>query len=605
MRKKIEALIKELIKENYSIETDVKIDIPEMVEHGDFSIPCFQFAKPLKKSPQVICSEIKTILDDKKISYIQEINNVNAYLNIKVKKSDYFKEIFEQVTNNKNKYGYSDIGKNQTVLIEFSSPNTNKPLHLGHVRNNVLGNSVSKIHEACGYNVAKANLINDRGIHICKSMLAWKKFSDGETPQSSGLKGDHLVGKYYVIFDKKLKEEEEEFIKTNNIDFSKMTDLEKDKFKEEQFYPNSKLLEEAREMLRKWESGDSETLELWKKLDKWAVDGMDETYKNLGIKFDKYYRESQTYMHGKKYVLEGLEKGICYQKEDGSIWVSLPKKEFGNDKLLLRSDGTSVYMTQDIGTSFLKHEDYNMDKSVYVVGSEQEYHFKVLFKILELLGLEKYQGCYHLSYGMIELPEGKMKSREGTVVDADDLMEEMNDKAKEEIISRNRPFTEEELGDISNIVALGALKYYILQYSSKTNFIFDPKASIDFNGKTGPYIQYTHARISSLINAIDNVKLENIDFERLKSPEEFYLLKLLEQFPYIIQKSCYYYNTSFLAEYLYDLASSFNTFYSKSDVKIKEMEIEEQKPRLALAYSCKVVLTNGLELLGITAPERM
>jgi arginyl-tRNA synthetase len=341
------------------------------------------------------------------------------------------------------------------------------------------------------------------------------------------------------------------------------------------------------------------------------VQGFNQTYESLGVSFDKYYHESETYKLGKEYVMAGLSSGACYQKEDGSVWLKLPQKGFGNDKILLRRDGTSVYMTQDIGTAFLKYNDYHMDKSIYVVGSEQEYHFQVLFKALELLGFEKYQGCYHLSYGMISLPEGKMKSREGKVVDADDLVEEMYDKASEEIISRNRPFSGEELASISKIVGLGALRYYILQFSAKTDFTFDPKASIDFNGKTGPYIQYTFARISSLLKMItgegarDGALFTDADFSTLNSQEEFYLLRLLEQFPFVIEKSCINYNTSILAEFLYDLASAFNSFYSKGDNKIREMSPEEQKPKLALANATRIVLRNGLDLLGITAPEQM
>lgn len=605
MRTKLESLIKNTLKEKFLLEAEVKLEVPDIPEYGDFALPCFQFAKSFRKSPQVISTEIKSALQEKNTDYIQEMITVGPYLNFKIKKPFLFSEVFNKITRENINYGNTRLGEGQTVMVEFSSPNTNKPLHLGHIRNNLLGDSVSRIFKACSYKVIKANLLNDRGIHICKAMVAWKKWGNGEIPESSGIKGDHLVGKYYVIFEQKLKAEQDDFIAGKGIDFASIDDREKDKFIEEQFYPESVLLREARETLIKWENGDTETIELWKKLNKWVVEGFNQTYASMGIEFDKFYYESETYKLGKEYVLNGLKSGACYQKEDGSVWIKLPQKGFGNDKLLLRKDGTSVYMTQDIGTAFLKFNDYHMENSIYVVGSEQDYHFQVLFKSLELLGFEKYKGCYHLSYGMISLPEGRMKSREGKVVDADDLILEMKDKAKEEILKRNRPFSDEELDKISEIVALGAIKFYILQFSAKTDFTFDPNASIDFNGKTGPYIQYSHARISSLLRTLDDVEISNPDFSKLDSPEDFALVRILEQFPYIIEKACENYNTSILAEYLYEVASTFNSFYSKSDNRIKEMEPELQKPKLALANTCKIVLNNGLELLGITAPEQM
>ncbi len=606
MRNKLASFIKDTIKNKFDVDTDINIEIPALAEHGDFSLPCFQFAKSLKKAPVIIANDLKEALEENNNDFIQEINNVGPYLNFRIDKNSYFRELFNQISDQKENYGNTNSGKDKSVMVEFSSPNTNKPLHLGHVRNNLLGDAISKLHQACGYKVIKANLLNDRGIHICKAMFAWKEFGNNETPESSGIKGDHLVGKYYVTFEKKLKEEQDKFIQDKNIDLVSMEERDRDKFIEEEFYPNSYYLKSARELLLKWEAGDVDTIELWKKMNAWVFKGFQETYNALGINFDKYYYESHTYKLGKDIVLRGLESGVCYQKEDGSIWLTLPKKGFGNDKILLRKDGTSVYITQDIGTAFLKYQDYKMNKSVNVVGSEQEYHFQVLFKALELLGFEEYQGCYHLSYGMIYLPEGKMKSREGKVVDADELIVEMVEKAKEEIISRNRPFTGEELASISNIVGLGALKYYVLQYSAKTDFTFDPKASIDFNGKTGPYIQYTHARICSLLRQVSDVDLDGkIDFSGLNSQEDSNLLKLLEQFPYIVEKACINYNTSILAEYLYDTASAFNSFYSRADNRIKDMEIEQQKPRLALAVSCKQVINNGLALFGISSPEQM
>ncbi len=604
MRLKLEKSLSKIIKDKFDFDADINLEIPDISDYGDFSLPCFQFAKAFKKAPAVIANDIKTAIEENKPKYVNEINNVGPYLNFKLDKTVFFNEIFSQLKSNPENYGNSEIGKGQTVMVEFSSPNTNKPLHLGHLRNNLLGDSISRINSACGYKVVKANLFNDRGIHICKAMLTWEEFGNGETPESSGLKGDHLIGKYYVMFDKKIKEELNQFLAEKNIDISKLEDREKDQFMEKEFYPNSKYMTKVREMLRKWEESDEHVLSIWRKLNSWVFEGFNQTYKKMGISFDQFYYESDTYKLGKDHVVKGLESGVCYQQEDGSTWIKLPKKGFGNDKILLRRDGTSVYMTQDIGTAFKKYEDYQMDKSITVVGSEQDYHFQVLFKSLELLGFKNYEGCYHLSYGMVYLPEGKMKSREGTVVDADDLIDEMNEKAKEEIISRNRPFDGEELDKISEIVGLGALKYFILQFSAKSDFTFDPKASIDFNGKTGPYIQYTHARISSLLKQV-NINLENIDFSSLNSSEDYNLLKLIEQFQGVIEKASSNNNTSLLADYLYNVASAFNSFYSKADNRIKDMEEVLQKPRIALAYMSKTVLSNGLALLGIKAPEQM
>lgn len=604
MRKNLEQAIISTLNEKFNQEFQIKLDVPERPEHGDFTLPCFIFSKILKKAPVMIAVEIKKALDDKKIDYIEEIVTIGAYLNFKLKKGFYFSKVINEIFNLNEKYGENILDQDKTIMIEFSSPNTNKPLHLGHIRNNILGDSISKIYDFSGYNVIKTNLLNDRGIHICKSIVAWQKFGNNETPESTGMKGDHFVGKYYVTFEKKLKEEQDIFIKALNIDFSTLEEKEQEKILED-FSKKSELMNLAREMLVKWENSDEEVINNWKKMNEWVISGFKESYENLGIDFDKYYFESNTYKLGKDYALGGIDKGVCYQKEDGSVWIKLPEKKFGNDKLLLRKDGTSVYMTQDIGTTFLKFSDFKLDKAVWVVASEQDYHFQVLFKIMELLGFEKASECHHLSYGMIYLPEGRMKSREGKVVDADDLVNEMREKAKEEIVKRNRPFNEDELDEISKIVGLGALKFYILQYNAKTDFVFDPNASIDFNGKTGPYIQYTHARISSLLKTLGELELNDSDYSKLKSQEDFDLLKLLEQFPKIVEKSCDNYNTSVIAEYLYDTASSFNSFYSKSDNRIKDMSLEDQKPRIAIAKACKIVIKNGLALLGITAPDRM
>ncbi|GIW21753.1 MAG: hypothetical protein KatS3mg068_0760 [Candidatus Sericytochromatia bacterium] len=659
--------ITDLINKNYSLNiNNLILEVPENISFGDFALPCFQFSKILKKSPNIISLDIKSIIDNEKKDFIDEVNNLGPYLNFKINKEFFFKNLFEEISNKKENYGRKK-SNGKSVMIEFSSPNTNKPQHLGHIRTNLLGDSISNIFEANGYKAIRVNLLNDRGIHICKAMVAWLKFGNGEEP-SENLKGDYLVGKYYVLFEKEAKKEKDEFLskhlyenifildakkfesKKNYLknkayaifgknevtksdclkrkDFKYLHDIfnkvkenfsekdlilidlnsfekyEKEKFIDEEVMENSKILQEAREMLAKWEEGDKEVIEVWKKLNSWVIEGFNKTYESLGIKFDKYYYESETYKLGKKYVEEGLKKGICYKKDDGSVWIKLPEKEFGGDKLLLRKDGTSVYMTQDIGTSFLKYQDFKMDKSIYVVGSEQDYHFKVLFKILELLGLENAKECYHLSYGMISLPEGRMKSREGKIVEADDLIKEMQEKAKEEILLRGREFNNEELENISKTVGLGALKYYILQFSPRTEFIFDPKASIDFNGKTGPYLQYTHARICTLLNTL-NIELKDIDFKLLNTESDYKLLRLLEQYPYIVEKALLQYNTSYITEYIYNLASEFNSFYSKNDNRIKEMEYEQKKAKLALCYMVKIIIKNSLSLLGIQAPEKM
>jgi len=667
MRALLTEYIINLINKNYNLNIDnILIEIPENYNFGDFALPCFQFSKILKKSPNIISNELRELVNSNKNEFINQVTSIGPYLNFNVNKSFFFKNLFETIFNQKDNYGKKEKN-NKSVMIEFSSPNTNKPQHLGHIRTNLLGDCISNLFEANGYRSIRVNLLNDRGIHICKAMLSWIKFGNGEEP-SDGLKGDHLVGKYYVLFEKELKKEKDKFLSKYLFDdifvltidrFEKNKDIlkdksyvvfnkdgiiqsdnlkedeftyihnkfnllkenfnvdslilvylksfeehQKEKFLDDQAMDDSNLLKEARELLVKWENGDEEVIKIWKKLNNWVIEGFNVTYKNLGVHFDKYYFESETYKLGKKYVEEGLKKGICYKKDDGSVWIKLTQKEFGGDKLLLRKDGTSVYMTQDIGTAFLKYADFKMDKSIYVVGCEQDYHFKVLFKILELLGFENAKNCYHLSYGMISLPEGKMKSREGKIVDADDLIKEMIDKAKEEILLRGREFEKEELDNISRIVGLGALKYYILQFSPRTEFVFDPKASIDFNGKTGPYLQYTHARICTLLNTLD-VKLENINFNLLNSQSDYRLLRLIEQYPYIIEKSLLQYNPSYITEYLYDIASEFNSFYSKNDNRIKEMDNELKKAKLSLCYMVKITIKNALSLLGIEAPEKM
>ncbi|PKO99404.1 MAG: arginine--tRNA ligase, partial [Bacteroidetes bacterium HGW-Bacteroidetes-9] len=475
------------------------------------------------------------------------------------------------------------------VVVEYSSPNTNKPLHLGHIRNNLLGYSVSQLLKATGNNVVKVNLVNDRGIHICKSMLAWKLFGNGETPQSGGKKGDKLVGDFYVHFDKKYKEE--------------LAELKANGLSEEEATAKSVLMLQAREMLLKWEARDQETLGLWNRMNSWVYEGFDITYRRLGVDFDKIYYESQTYLLGKKIVEEGLEKGVLTKKADGSVWIDLTAEGL-DEKLLLRSDGTSVYMTQDLGTAQLRSDDFAPQKLIYVVGNEQNYHFDVLKLILQKLGRPWADSIFHLSYGMVELPEGKMKSREGTVVDADDLMDEMiaTARAMTEELGKIEDFNSSEAESLYNMVGLGALKYFILKVDPKKNMTFNPRESIDFNGNTGPFIQYTHARIKSVLRkAGEDVAFQNVAELHSKETD---LLILLYQFPQVLQQAASDLSPSTLANYLFDVAREYNQFYHELTI-LKEENPAKRALRLALSQLTSSVIKNGMKLLGIDVPEKM
>src|SRR5690554_1508753 len=479
-------------------------------------------------------------------------------------------------------------------MVEYSSPNTNKPLHLGHVRNNLLGHSLCEVLKANGKRVVKTNLVNDRGIHICKSMLAWKRWGEGETPESSGKKGDHLIGDYYVLFDKKYKEEQ--------------SALQEKGLTKEEAEAESPLMEQAREMLRAWEAGDEETVALWKTMNDWVYAGFDETYRQMGVTFDKIYYESQTYLAGKDEVLRGLKEGIFYQKEDGSVWADLTP--YGLDhKLLLRADGTSVYMTQDIGTAKMRFDDYPIDKMIYVVGNEQNYHFQVLSILLDILGFEFGKGLVHFSYGMVELPEGKMKSREGTVVDADDLMAEMIETAHEtsQELGKLDDVTTEEAEAISRMVGLGALKYFILKVDPKKNMTFNPKESIDFNGNTGPFIQYTHARIQSVLRKATDQNIEipkELNNSIALSEKEEGLIQLLSEFKAIVKQAGEEYNVSLIANYIYDLAKEFNQFYHDYTI-LREENSDLRNIRLLLCKNVALTIKKGMKLFGIDVPERM
>jgi arginyl-tRNA synthetase len=492
-------------------------------------------------------------------------------------------------------FGFTPVtDKSPLYMVEYSSPNTNKPLHLGHVRNNLLGHSLSEILKANGINVIKTNLVNDRGIHICKSMVAWKKWGKGETPQSSGKKGDHLVGDYYVLFEKNYKAEVEELMRQG--------------LSKEEAEDKSPLMQEAREMLRRWEANDPEVVNLWKMMNEWVYTGFDETYKRLGITFDKIYYESQTYLVGKEMVLEGLKKGIFYQKEDGSVWADLTS--YGLDhKLLLRADGTSVYITQDIGTAKLRFDDYPIDKMIYVVGNEQNYHFQVLAILLDMLGFKFGKGLLHFSYGMVELPEGKMKSREGTVVDADDLIDEMIETAREisQELGKLDECTPEEAEEIVTMIGMGALKYFILKVDPKKNMTFNPKESIDFDGNTGPFIQYTHARIKSVLRKAAEQGIEfpeKLDTSAPLSEKEKGLVQLLTDFANVVKQAGDEYNISLIANYVYDLAKEYNQFYHDFPI-LREENPALRDFRLMLSKNIATTIKSGMSLLGIEVPERM
>lgn len=559
---------------------------------GHFTVVVFPFLKMSKKGPEQTAQEIGEWLLANSAE-ISEFNVIKGFLNLVVKASAWV-DLLNDV-NSTEDYGIvKEMENAPLVMIEYSSPNTNKPLHLGHVRNNLLGFSLAEIMKANGYKVVKTNIVNDRGIHICKSMLAWQKWGNGATPESTGKKGDHLVGDYYVIFDKHYKAELQE-LKAKGL-----TDKEAE--------AQAPLMEEAREMLRKWEAGDAEVMNLWNTMNEWVYAGFGETYKKLGVDFDKIYYESQTYLNGKDKVLEGLEKGAFFQKEDGSVWADLTADGL-DQKILLRSDGTSVYMTQDIGTAKLRFDDYPINKMIYVVGNEQIYHFQVLSVLLDKLGYEFGKGLVHFSYGMVELPEGKMKSREGTVVDADDLMDEMVGTAKEmsKELGKLDGVSDEDADNISRIIGLGALKYFILKVDPKKNMTFNPKESIDFNGNTGPFIQYTYARIQSVLR---KAKEQNIDFSAtlptsvdLTEKEEA-LIQLLADFSNIIKTAGNEYNPASVANYIYELSKEYNQFYHDFSI-LKEENAEVKNLRLVLSDNIAQVIKLGMSLLGIEVPNKM
>ncbi|MDG1045534.1 MAG: arginine--tRNA ligase [Bacteroidia bacterium] len=551
---------------------------------GDLTFVVFPYLKYSKKRPEDTAKEIGDYISEK-MEEIKSFNVVKGFLNIEFN-DDYWLNVLQ----NRIDLGIQipEIGMDKKIVVEYSSPNTNKPLHLGHIRNNVLGYSICQIFDAVGYDVVKNNLVNDRGIHICKSMVAYQKWGNSETPESAGLKGDHLIGKYYVMFDQHYQKEVIDLISKG---------VDKDDAKEK-----SPLMVETRNMLQKWENGDQEVISLWKKLNGWVYDGFESTYNRLGVSFDKIYYESDTYLLGKEIVKEGLKSNVFFKKEDGSIWIDLTPEGL-DEKIVQRSDGTSVYITQDIGTADLKYQEFEMDKFVYVVGNEQDYHFKVLQLILKRLGKSYADGLYHLSYGMVDLPEGKMKSREGTVVDADELMDEVVSTAKKqtEELGKTDGMSPQELAELYEVLGIGALKYYLLKVDAKKRMMYDPKESIDFQGNTAPFIQYTYTRIASLLRAA-----EKVDFKLPKvfNPVEKDLIKLISNYPNVITSAANNYNPSEVANAVYELAKTFNKFYHELTI-LGEQDQNTRSFRITLSNMVGETIKHGFNLLGIQVPERM
>ena len=583
------------IKELYGADVDasqITLQKTKKEFKGHYTLVTFPLLKISKKNPEQTAREIGGYLAGNS-KVIAEYNVIKGFLNLSIA-SEVWVNLLESINDNPD-YGFTPVADDAPLfMVEYSSPNTNKPLHLGHVRNNLLGHALSEVLKANGKRVVKTNIVNDRGIHICKSMLAWKKWGNGETPESSGKKGDHLIGDYYVLFDKKYKAEQAE--------------LQAAGLSKEQAEAQSVLMEEAREMLRQWEANDAQTVNLWKMMNGWVYAGFNETYQKLGVSFDKIYYESQTYLAGKEEVLRGWKEGIFQRREDGSVWADLTREGL-DEKILLRSDGTSVYMTQDIGTAKLRFDDYPIDTMIYVVGNEQNYHFQVLSMLLDKLGFEFGKGLVHFSYGMVELPEGKMKSRQGTVVDADDLMAEMIRTAREtsEELGKLDDVTPEEADRIVTMIGMGALKYFILKVDPKKNMTFNPKESIDFNGNTGPFIQYTHARIQSVLRKAGEQGIpvpESLQAALLLSEKEEGLVQLLAEFPDIVKQAGSEYNVSLIGNYVYDLAKEFNQFYHDFPM-LREKDEALRAFRLLLSKNVALTIRKGMELLGIEVPERM
>jgi len=583
----------EAVKACYGVELtekDVQLQETRKEFAGDLTVVVFPFTRYSRKSPEETAKELGEYLKQN-IEEVETYNVIKGFLNVVIS-SAYWIEVLNDVAK-EEKYGYAKEPSGKTYMIEYSSPNTNKPLHLGHIRNNFLGWSVSEIQKANGHNVIMVNLVNDRGIHICKSMIAWEKFANGATPESTGTKGDHFVGDYYVRFDKEYKAQIKELMEQGKT--------------EEEAKKEAPILLEAQEMLRKWEAGDEKVVSLWRTMNDWVLKGFDETYKMMGISFDKVYFESQTYKKGRDLVLKGLADGVLYRKDTGSVWADLTGDGLDH-KLLLRDDGTSVYMTQDIGTAYDRFNEFNMDQEIYVVGNEQNYHFQVLSLVCKKLGFDWADKIKHLSYGMVELPEGKMKSREGTVVDADDLIDEMIHTARttSEELGKLDGYTKEEAEDVYRKVALGALKYFILKVDPKKTMMFNPKESIDFNGNTGPFIQYTYTRIKSVLRKAEEAGVKGVpgDIHTALTEKEQNLVKLIAKLPAVVKEAGDNYSPALIGNYAYELAKEFNQFYHDYSI-LKEENEQVRNLRLLLAQQCSVAIENAMGMLGIEMPERM
>lgn len=587
LKQKTNQILKETISELYQLQIErLEIQHTRKEFEGQYTLVTFPLVKSLKKKPEEIGNEIGKALINKNI--ITSFNVLKGFLNLSFPTSFWLNDFVENANN--KKFGFKEITeKSKLVMVEYSSPNTNKPIHLGHIRNNLLGYSVAQIYKASGCKVQKVQIINDRGIHICKSMIAWQKFANGETPETHQIKGDHFVGKYYVEFDKQYKKEIEELINQGQS--------------KEEATKNAPIFLEAQEMLRKWEAGDTEVRNLWKKMNAWVYDGFEQTYNRLGVDFDHNQYESNTYLLGKDLIEEGLQKGVFFKKEDGSIWIDLTEEGL-DEKLVLRSDGTSVYMTQDIGTAVERFEQFDIDQLIYVVGNEQDYHFKVLFLILKKMGYSWAESLEHLSYGMVNLPDGKMKSREGTVVDADDLMKDMYQTAKEiaSELGKLDDYSEEERKQLYETIGMGALKYFILKVDPKKGILFNPKESVDFNGDTGPFVQYTYARIQSILRK-ENPNEFNFDAIELNDLE-VEIIRHLNDLEETIHKSANELSPALIVNYVYELVKLFNSFYQNHPILKAETE-DVKNFRLLLSQWTSSVIKNCLELLGIDSPDRM
>ncbi len=584
IRKNIENALNEVFR--YKTK-NIELQQTKKEFDGDITLVVFPLVKELKMNPKEIAEKVGDYLIE--TNSVVSFNVVSGFLNLSIS-DKYYLDFFNSIKYNSD-YGYSNIVSEDAVMVEYSSPNTNKPLHLGHIRNNLLGYSMSEIYKASGKKVYKTQIINDRGIHICKSMIAWLDFSNGETPKSTNIKGDKFVGDYYIKFDKVYKKEVEELIKNGSS--------------EEVAKQNSPILLRAKEMLIRWESGDKEVVELWKKMNSWVYEGFEETYKNLGVDFDSYYYESDTYLLGKEFILSGLESGVFYKKDDGSVWCDLSDEGL-DEKIVLRADGTAVYMTQDIGTAVQRVKDYpDINSMVYTVGNEQDYHFKVLFLILKKLGFSWCENLFHLSYGMVDLPSGKMKSREGTVVDADDLMEEMIRTAKEisQKLGKLDGLSDDEKNKVYKTVGLRALKYYILKVDPKKRILFDPKESVDFQGNTASFIQYSYARIQSILMGI-NFDISKNKYNQKLEKKEKELIKQIDSFPSIIHSAASSNNPALVANYVYDLVKIFNSFYQSLPI-LKSAFDDKKSFRVELSKLVGITIKNALSLLGIDVVNRM